>query len=230
MVSTIRRILDGADHDYSDAGPDSPTIQWLGIQNMLEQAESEVLILLDCCAGVSSTSEAGSGVTEVIAACGFETYAPGVSEHSFTGSLIDELQYWCNDRHRSVAMLHTRVLGSMKHWKPRSGLATTNRGKRQFIPFLQIRDLQEVSNLSLFDDSHSSLRNCLSLWPKNQPRSSLVHLPDPQGLTIVTISTVVNLPPTNTFGPIPSSEPLKCSSPLLSMKISGFPQLLGLSG
>lgn len=98
----------------------TPTMKWLGIQNMLEQAESDVLILLDCCAGASSASEAGSGVTEVIAACGFETLAPGVSEHSFTRILIDELRYWCGNPSHSVAMLHMRLLAAMKHWKPRS--------------------------------------------------------------------------------------------------------------
>lgn len=95
-------------------------MNWLGIQNMLEQAESDVLILLDCCAGASSTSETGNGVTEVIAACGFETWAPGISAHSFTRSLIDELHFWCGNASNSVAMLHMRVLATMKHWKPRS--------------------------------------------------------------------------------------------------------------
>ena len=87
---------------------------------MLEQAESDVLILLDCCCGASSAAEAGNGVTEVIAACGFETWAPGVGQHSFTRTLIDELGYWSNDACQSVAMLHMRVLSSMKHIKPRT--------------------------------------------------------------------------------------------------------------
>lgn len=130
MVSTIHRTLKGANHDFSHAASDSPTIKWLGIQNMLEQAESDVLILLDCCAGASSTAEAGNGVTEVIAACGFETWTPGVSEHSFTRSLVDELRYWCGKSSNSVAMLHMRVLASMKHWKPRSS-RTSNDERRK---------------------------------------------------------------------------------------------------
>lgn len=60
---------------------------------MLEEAECDVLILLDCCAAASSGGNHGRGVTEVIAACGFEVFAPGVGEHSFTRSLIDELKY-----------------------------------------------------------------------------------------------------------------------------------------
>ena len=52
----------------STGAPESPTVQWSGLQNLLEHAESDVLILLDCCAAASSISETGSGVTEVIAA------------------------------------------------------------------------------------------------------------------------------------------------------------------
>ena len=63
---------------------------------MLQEAHSDVLILLDCCAAASSVVEAGSGVTEPKAACGFETVAPGVGQHSFTRSLIEELDFWVN--------------------------------------------------------------------------------------------------------------------------------------
>ena len=99
---------------------DSPTVQWVGIQNMLEQATSDVLILLDCCAAATASAELGSGVTEVIAACGFETSAPGVCEHSFTRSLIEELRYCCKRKPLSAAMLHMKVLSRMKYWKPKT--------------------------------------------------------------------------------------------------------------
>lgn len=99
---------------------DSPTVQWVGIQNMLEQAISDVLILLDCCAAATASADLGSGVTEVIAACGFETSAPGVCEHSFTRSLIEELRYSCKRSPLSAAILHMKVLSRMKYWKPTS--------------------------------------------------------------------------------------------------------------
>ena len=130
MVSVTRAMLEGSDQSHSHDTPDSPTIKWLGIQNMLEQAESDVLILLDCCAGASSAAEAGNGVTEVIAACGFETWAPGVSEHSFTRSLIEELQLWSDKPSNTVAMLHMRVLATMKHWKPRTGGTRVNERRK----------------------------------------------------------------------------------------------------
>ena len=97
-------------------------MQWSGLQESLQNAESDALILLDCCAAASSISATGSGVTEVIAACGFETWAPAVGEHSFTRSLIDELRYWGRGPTLSVAMLHNKVLSRIKYWKPRFGM------------------------------------------------------------------------------------------------------------
>jgi hypothetical protein len=35
-----------------------PTVKWSGIQNALEESQSDVLVLLDCCAaGLSNTNE-----------------------------------------------------------------------------------------------------------------------------------------------------------------------------
>ena len=110
-----------ANNSISTGTPDSASVQWSGLQELLEHAESDALILLDCCAAASSISATGSGVTEVIAACGFETWAPGVGEHSFTRSLIDELRYWSRGPILSVAMLHNKVLSRIKYWKPRFG-------------------------------------------------------------------------------------------------------------
>ena len=88
---------------------------------MLEEAECDVLVLLDCCAAGSSGGNHGKGVTELIAACGFEAFAPGVGEHSFTRSLIEELKY-LNTRCDAIttALLHNKVLARIKKsWNPR---------------------------------------------------------------------------------------------------------------
>ena len=90
------------------------------LQALLEHCESDVLILLDCCAAASSATASGNGVTEVIAACGFETWAPAVGEHSLSRTLIDELDYWsCERPSLSAAMLHSKVLSRIKSRKPR---------------------------------------------------------------------------------------------------------------
>ena len=98
---------------------------------MLEQAKSDVLILLDCCAAASSATGSGSGMTEIIAACGFETWAPGVGPHSFTRGLIDELKYLSRKAPFSTAMLHNKVLSRVKYWKPRYGPSADNREQRR---------------------------------------------------------------------------------------------------
>ena len=109
---------------------DSPTVQWVGIQNMLEHAISDVLILLDCCAAATASAGLGNGVTEVIAACGFETSAPGVCEHSFTRSLIEMLRYCSKRSPISAAILHMKVLSRMKYWKPNT--VETEAGEQAF--------------------------------------------------------------------------------------------------
>ena len=93
-------------------------MRWSGLQDSLEDAESDVLILLDCCGAASSISGSGSGVTEVLAACGPETWSPGVGDHAFTRNLIDELQYCGGDHNLSVASFHQKVLARIKPWKP----------------------------------------------------------------------------------------------------------------
>lgn len=90
--------------------PESPVVRWFGLQTMLEEAKSDVLILLDCCAAASSAAGSGSSITEMIAACGFETMAPGVGQHSFTRSLVDELRYLSHGTPFSAALLHNKVL------------------------------------------------------------------------------------------------------------------------
>lgn len=155
---------------------EGPTVQWSGLQSNLEHAESDTLILLDCCSAASSISGDGSGVSEIIAACGFETWAPGVGDHSFTRSLIDELRYWSRHQKLSVAILHQKVLSRIKHWKPRFGttgeheqrktpiyVVLSNEGKQRSIdlsPLLpRIRPPVELATISEdhpYDSSSSS--------------------------------------------------------------------------
>ena len=68
------------------------TVTWTGIQADLQQAQSDALILLDCCyAGVVDGGE-GNGVTELLAACSFNSEANGVGHYSFTTALTIELK------------------------------------------------------------------------------------------------------------------------------------------
>ncbi|KAK8055862.1 hypothetical protein PG993_001089 [Apiospora rasikravindrae] len=98
--------------------PDSPWLQWSAIQTLLERSLSDVLILLDCCAGAASaTFPTGNSTTETISASSWDAIAPDPGRYSFTNALIEVLQEW---KHRtySAAMLHAEVLARLKHPRP----------------------------------------------------------------------------------------------------------------
>ncbi|KAK0106924.1 hypothetical protein ONS95_003640 [Cadophora gregata] len=100
--------------------PSSPYLQWYAIQTIFEQAEADVLLLLDCCAAASSAPADGqcNSVTETIAACGFETWAPQPGRHSFTNTLIAVLDDWQDRSSFTAAMLHCEILNRLRHEKP----------------------------------------------------------------------------------------------------------------
>ncbi|KAK2070395.1 hypothetical protein P8C59_004888 [Phyllachora maydis] len=96
----------------------SPWLQWSAIQTLLERSMSDVLILLDCCAGAASaTFPNGKNITETISASSWDAIAPDPGRYSFTNALIEVLQEW---RHRtfSAAMLHAEILARLKHPRP----------------------------------------------------------------------------------------------------------------
>ncbi|KAF1846336.1 uncharacterized protein K460DRAFT_356027 [Cucurbitaria berberidis CBS 394.84] len=103
----------------ANRGPSSPTLPSNSIQSQLEEADSDVLLLLDCCHAAHPTlTDSDHGVTEAIAACGFETTASGVGPHSFTDALIRELEIASQGPPIAVAKLHGRILWRLKTWKP----------------------------------------------------------------------------------------------------------------
>lgn len=108
-----------ANEEYRTDKVGSPTLPCGGVQQLLEEAASDVLLLYDSChSSHPAINTGGQGVTEVIAACGFETQAPAVGPHSFTHTLIRELEEAFSGPAISVAELHVRVIGSLKNWKP----------------------------------------------------------------------------------------------------------------
>lgn len=96
----------------------SPWLQWSAIQTLLERSKSDVLILLDCCAGAASaTFPNGNSITETISASSWDAIAPDPGRYSFTNALIEVLQEW-RLRTFSAAMLHAEVLARLKHPRP----------------------------------------------------------------------------------------------------------------
>ncbi|KAK1756259.1 hypothetical protein QBC47DRAFT_298386 [Echria macrotheca] len=98
--------------------PGSPWLQWSAIQTLLERSVSDVLILLDCCAGAASaTFPTGKSITETISASSWDAIAPDPGRYSFTNALIEVLLEW-RLRTFSAAMLHAEVLARLKHPRP----------------------------------------------------------------------------------------------------------------
>ncbi|KAL2270430.1 hypothetical protein VTJ83DRAFT_2614 [Remersonia thermophila] len=98
--------------------PGSPWLQWSAIQTLLERSISDVLILLDCCAGAASATFAtGRSITETISASSWDAIAPDPGRYSFTNALIEVLMEW-RQRTFSAAMLHAEILARLKHPRP----------------------------------------------------------------------------------------------------------------
>ncbi|CZR65114.1 uncharacterized protein PAC_15014 [Phialocephala subalpina] len=86
-----------------------PIVKWAGIQTILEESSSDVLILLDCCAsGTANTSE-GYGVSELISACAYNQIANGVGPYSFTSALVIELRRLSRKASFSVGELYRNI-------------------------------------------------------------------------------------------------------------------------
>ena len=108
------------DHENSTSDITKGSVSWHAVQTLFEQADSDILLLLDCCAAASGalTEASSTSVTETIAACGFETWAPQPGRHSFTNTLIAVLDDWCDRPAFTAAMLHCEILNRLRHEKP----------------------------------------------------------------------------------------------------------------
>ena len=100
----------------------SPYLPARGIQSKFEEAFADTLLLYDCCNSAASTTSPScrghKGVTEDMAACGYEAIAAEVGEHSFSNALIQVLALASKELPMSVAEIHARVLSRLKCWSP----------------------------------------------------------------------------------------------------------------
>jgi len=88
-----------------------------GIQTLLEETRSDAILFHDCChsADTARTKFTPQGITELVAACGFQTTAPGVGPTSFTHALTNALtEYRQAARQFSVSDLYTTVLANLR--------------------------------------------------------------------------------------------------------------------
>ena len=85
---------------------------------MLEEAESDVLLLFDCCSSGTANTDNGNGVTELIGACGFNGSANPVGSHSFTRAMITELRLLSASPAFTVGVLYNKILNRVQMWMP----------------------------------------------------------------------------------------------------------------
>jgi hypothetical protein len=79
---------------------------WTGIQHALEQADSDVLILLDLCeSGVGDVGQ-GNGVTKLMTAYTFDVQANDVGHYLYTNALMIELRLLSKKTSFPVVDLH----------------------------------------------------------------------------------------------------------------------------
>jgi hypothetical protein len=99
------------------------TVKWSGIQSILEEAESNVLIILDCCSSLSTSPE-GRGVMECLAASAFEFQSSAIK---FSSVLLDELMTLASySRPFTIAKLYNRILQNMqRRWHVGQALPVT---------------------------------------------------------------------------------------------------------
>jgi hypothetical protein len=101
-----------------------PTVKWSGIQNVLEESQSDVLLLLDCCHAGSANTNEGNGVTEVISACPYNSNANGVGPYSFTHALVIELEALANRAEFSTGELYNNIYCRTQIRLPDDGAGT----------------------------------------------------------------------------------------------------------
>ena len=88
---------------------DSPTVDWHSIQHLLENAVSDVVIILDCCFAASADQRSVDGTIEVLAACARELNTIGVSQWSFT-SRLTEVLHDLKKAPFTITELHSRLV------------------------------------------------------------------------------------------------------------------------
>jgi len=98
-----------------------PTVKWGGIQSILEEAKSDVLLLLDCCHAGTANTNVGEGVTELISACAWNSEANGVGPYSFTNALVIELQDLVKKPSFSTGELYSNIFSRIQARMPENG-------------------------------------------------------------------------------------------------------------
>ncbi|CZR53362.1 uncharacterized protein PAC_03240 [Phialocephala subalpina] len=107
----------GSDHNLYWAchnREDSCKLKWEGVRCLIEDAQSDILLLLETCAVADSPSAGSHGVKQAIAAYSPEQAVREQGGRSFTLNLVDALNKLGTGRPFGIQRLHEEVI-SMKH-------------------------------------------------------------------------------------------------------------------
>ncbi|KAL4723781.1 hypothetical protein ACLX1H_009425 [Fusarium chlamydosporum] len=92
-----------------NAREDSAKLKWDGVRCLFEDAQSDILLLLDTCAIPDPPMAGSHGVKQAIAACTSDR-SPDSIERSFTSNLTEALQKLSSGRPFTTQRLHEEVL------------------------------------------------------------------------------------------------------------------------
>ncbi|KAG9228653.1 hypothetical protein BJ875DRAFT_229877 [Amylocarpus encephaloides] len=109
----------GTDHNLywaCNSREDSSKLKWEGVRCLLEDAQSDILLLLDTCAVADAPTAGNHGVKQVIAAYTPDQAARDPGSQSFTCNLIEGLSKLGSGRPFSIQRLHEEII-SQKHNK-----------------------------------------------------------------------------------------------------------------
>lgn len=103
---------------FSNAREDAAKLKWDSIRYLFEDAQSDILLLLDTCAIPDPPASGSHGIKQAIAAYTPDQDVRGASGRSFTSFIIDALQKLGNGRAFSAQRLFEEVLSHHQRHNP----------------------------------------------------------------------------------------------------------------
>jgi hypothetical protein len=125
VVRTTFYVLQQTLMKRSNARDDSSRLKWEGIKYLLEDAQSDILLLLDCCAMQDAPTAGSNGVKQAIAAYGRDSIPQEIGGKIFTFSLIEALHKLSNGPPFNVQRLHEEIIAA-KHQRGLEHSSLTN--------------------------------------------------------------------------------------------------------
>ena len=94
---------------HSNGRDDASKLKWDGVRCLFEDAQSDILLLLDTCAIRDAPAAGSHGIKQGIAACGPEGNPREAGGRSFTSNLIDCLHRLSTGRPFSIRRLFEEI-------------------------------------------------------------------------------------------------------------------------